>query len=40
MIIIMKREANKNDIKQIIKSTGVQRTYVLKIDGRNIIVAK
>lgn len=40
MIVVMQKEAGKNEIDAVLKSLGRHETYISKIDGRNVIVVK
>jgi len=40
MIVIMNKEAGKNDINAVIKSLGKHETYISKVNGKKIIVVK
>lgn len=40
MIVVMNKEARKNEIDAVLKSLGRPETYISKIDGKKVIVVK
>jgi len=40
MIIVMQKEAQKNEITAVLKSLGKLESYISKIDGNSVIVVK